>query len=153
VCGGIFAAKDFDPLRHRGVDTLYPYLHPDVLGPSLGLPWSTRCTGGQSKGLLKRALARHVPPELVYRKKSGFRPREHRAFSEADMQAFIRERALRRDSPLAEFLNLARIEWLFSRAYGTKPIHFKAYNLLWVLAFAGGWIDGLRGLRDASGGS
>jgi asparagine synthase (glutamine-hydrolysing) len=143
VCGGIFAAKDFDPLRHRGIDAVYPFLHPDVLGPSLALPWSTRCAGGQPKALLKRALTRHVPADLVFRKKSGFRPRVESAFSEVDMRDFVRDCAFRRDSPLREFLNLDPVEHLFSRAFDAKPIHTKAYNLLWAVAFVGGWIDGL----------
>jgi asparagine synthetase B (glutamine-hydrolysing) len=143
VCGGIFAAKDFDPLRHRGIDAVYPFLHPDVLGPSLALPWSTRCAGGQPKALLKRALTRHVPADLVFRKKSGFRPRVHSAFSDTDMRDFVQDCALRRDSPLCEFLNRDAVEHLFSRAFDAKPIHTKAYNLLWALAFVGSWIDGL----------
>jgi asparagine synthetase B (glutamine-hydrolysing) len=143
VCGGIFAAKDFDPLRHRGVDALYPFLHPDVLGPSLALPWGTRCAGGQPKAVLKRALAHHVPAGLVFRRKSGFRPRAHTAFCEADMRDFVLDSALRRDSPLREFLNWRRVERLFARAFAAERIHTKAYNLLWVLAFVGSWIDGL----------
>ena len=143
VCGGIFAAKDFDPLRHRGVDAVYPFLHPEVLGPSLALPWNTRCAGGQPKGLLKRALTRHVPADLVFRKKSGFRPRVHSAFSDIDMRDFVQDCALRRDSSLCEFLNWDPVEHLFSRAFDAKPIHTKAYNLLWALAFVGSWIDGL----------
>jgi asparagine synthetase B (glutamine-hydrolysing) len=150
VCGGIFAAKDFDPLRHRGVDALYPFLHPDVLGPSLALPWSTRCAGGQPKAVLKRALVRHVPAGLVFRRKSGFRPRAHTAFCEVDMRDFVLNSALRRDSPLREFLNWRRVERLFARAFAAERIHTKAYNLLWVLAFVGGWIDGLTRIHAAA---
>jgi asparagine synthase (glutamine-hydrolysing) len=151
VCGGIFAAKDFDPLRHRGVDAVYPFLHPDVLGPSLALPWSTRCNDGQPKAMLKRALARHVPADLVFRKKSGFRPRSHSAFSELDMRDFVHDCVLRRDSPLREFLNWKPVEHLYSRAFRAEPIHAKAYSLLWVLAFVGGWIDGLTRIHASSG--
>jgi Asparagine synthase len=152
VCGGIFASKDFDPLRHRGVDALYPFLHPDVLEPSLELPWSTRCAGGQPKAVLKRALARHVLADLVFRKKSGFRPRAHGAFSEINMRDFVQDCALRRDSPLREFLNWGPVEHLFSRAFGAEPVHTKAYNLLLVLAFVGGWIDGLTRLHAVTRG-
>jgi len=143
VCSGIFAAKDFDPLRLRGVDVLYPFLHPDVLAPTLGVPWGIRCAGGQPKALLKRALARHVPPELVFRKKSGFDPPQHQAFTEGEMNEFVRHRALRRESLLAEFLNWDRVQWLFSRAFEGRPLHRTAYNLLWTLSFAGSWLDGL----------
>jgi asparagine synthase (glutamine-hydrolysing) len=146
VCGGIFAAKDFDPLRHRGVDALYPFLHPDVLGPSLELPWSTRCAGAEVKALLKGALARQIPSNLVYRKKSGFGPPVLQMFTD-DMHDFIRSRVLRRDAPLAGFLRWRRVERLFARAFGGEPLHAKAYNLVWVLAFVGAWIDGLTQLR------
>lgn len=147
VCGGIYAAKDFDPLRHRGVDAVYPFLHPEVLGPSLRLPWSARCPDDEQKGLLKRALARHVPSDLVYRRKRGFRPRIKRFFSDGRVREFIADRALRRDSLLAEFLDWGGVDVLVSRASQVRPLHGRAYNLLWVLAFAGSWLDGLTDLE------
>jgi hypothetical protein len=88
----------------------------------------------------------------VFRKKSGFRPRAHSAFSDVDIRDFVQNCALRRDSPLREFLNWDAVEHLFSRAFDGKPVHTKAYNLLWALAFVGGWIDGLGQLHTGPGG-
>jgi asparagine synthetase B (glutamine-hydrolysing) len=144
VCGGIYAAKDYDPLRHRGVDAVYPFLHPDLLMPSLKIPWSVRCVGGQPKGLLKQVLARQVPAALVYRTKSGFRPPLAYLLTRPELREFIRERVLRRDNPLAAFLRWEALEYLFSRAFRGEPIHTRAYNLLWALTFAVSWLDGLR---------
>jgi asparagine synthase (glutamine-hydrolysing) len=146
VCGGIFAAKNFDPLRHRGVDVVYPFLHPDVLGPSLGLPWGTRCAGAETKALLKRALARHVPSDLVYRKKSGFTPPLVPSFTKG-LRDFVESRALRRDGSLAEYLNWSRVERLFARVFSGERVHSGALHLLWTLTFTGSWLDGLSQLR------
>jgi asparagine synthase (glutamine-hydrolysing) len=36
------------------------------------VPWAMKCAGRQEKGLLRRAVADLLPPEIAYRRKSGF---------------------------------------------------------------------------------
>ena len=155
VCGGIFAAKDFDPLRHRGVSVFYPFLHPHVLQAGLALPWAARCRDGERKALLKTALARFVPPSLVYRRKSGFRPPVHRFFARREVRDYIESEILGRDSILGEFVDRRRVELLF-RAAVARELDAKAYNFLWALVFLGSWLQGVfrlnRVMRDPPAG-
>ena len=77
ACGYLGEAIDSASLwttlcNRAGVDLYCPFLDSRVLRLALSLPANERFMRGQPKGLLKRALARHVPAELVYRKKLGF---------------------------------------------------------------------------------
>lgn len=58
--------------NQAGLNLFCPFLDSRVLRLALSIPPKQRFPRGQPKGLLKQALARHVPAELVYRKKLGF---------------------------------------------------------------------------------
>jgi asparagine synthase (glutamine-hydrolysing) len=58
--------------NRAGADLLCPFLDSRVLRFALGLPRHFRYRFRRPKDLLKRALARHVPAELVRRPKLGF---------------------------------------------------------------------------------
>jgi asparagine synthetase B (glutamine-hydrolysing) len=147
VCAGIYAAKDFHPLRHRRLEVLYPFLYPDVLAATEALPWTARCAGGVPKGLLKRALELHVSPSMIYRPKGGFTPPIWRVLERRDVRAFIEDQALRRDSSIAHFLRWGPTTSLFERAFRGERLNQGAHNFLWILAFAGSWLEGLGRLR------
>lgn len=56
----------------EGVNLYCPYLDSRVVRIAINLGGEFRCRQGQSKWLVKSALARHVPEELVHRPKRGF---------------------------------------------------------------------------------
>jgi asparagine synthase (glutamine-hydrolysing) len=58
--------------QRNGVDLLCPYLDSRLVRFAVNLPPQIRYRCGRPKDLLKRALARHVPPKIVERKKLGF---------------------------------------------------------------------------------
>ncbi len=49
-----------------------PFLSPEVIALAFAAPPELKVSGGQTKVLLKRIAARHVPHECVYRPKEGF---------------------------------------------------------------------------------
>jgi asparagine synthase (glutamine-hydrolysing) len=49
-----------------------PFLAPEVIRFAWSLPESFKVREGQGKWLLRRVLARHLPPELILKPKSGF---------------------------------------------------------------------------------
>ncbi len=56
----------------QGMDLLCPFLDSRIVGLALNLPGSLRYRYRRPKDLLKRALLRHLPADLVYREKLGF---------------------------------------------------------------------------------
>lgn len=49
-----------------------PFLDIEVADLARRIPWQMKLRGGQSKWILKKALARLLPREIVHRKKKGF---------------------------------------------------------------------------------
>jgi len=55
-----------------GLETRIPMLDPEVVRFALSLPDAIKLMGGKPKGILRRVLARYVPPALWDRPKMGF---------------------------------------------------------------------------------
>jgi asparagine synthase (glutamine-hydrolysing) len=55
-----------------GVEIRVPFLDPDLVAWSAGLPLHAKMRHGQTKWALRRAMERHLPREIIYRPKSGF---------------------------------------------------------------------------------
>ena len=141
VCAGRMAPKSFDPLRLRGVSPVYPFLEPAMVSLSSTLSWETKCAGGQAKAILKRMLAREVPAEWVYRRKTGFtRGASARAmFASAPVQEFMYEVVLSPGNPLADYCRIDVVRRLVERAR-RHSLSVGAHIFLWTLAFASAWL-------------
>jgi hypothetical protein len=73
LCEAMDSASLWTTLFHRaGADLLCPFLDSRVLRFAWSLPTGVRYPFRRPKELLKRALARHAPAELVRRGKLGF---------------------------------------------------------------------------------
>lgn len=137
------SAKAFDPLRLAGVEPVFPYLEPDVLGVAFALPWAQRCAGGELKAPLKTLLARAVPPEWVYRKKQGLIPPMRDILARPEVQALYRDAVLSHDAVLAGFWREAEMRRLLDRTRAGKPLSHGVYNFLWAVLFTSLWLDQL----------
>jgi asparagine synthase (glutamine-hydrolysing) len=69
--GDILCKVDRAAMAH-GLETRVPLLDQDVVGFAWQAPPSMKVRGGETKVLLRRLLARYVPPELTERPKVGF---------------------------------------------------------------------------------
>jgi len=58
----------------RGLDVSCPFLDLEVAHLGWSLPLPLKFCHGQQKYLLRQLLTRHLPPELVWRRKQGFGP-------------------------------------------------------------------------------
>ncbi|MGE5837765.1 MAG: asparagine synthase-related protein [Acidobacteriota bacterium] len=143
VCAGRMAPKSFDPLRTRGIRPIYPFLEPSMVSLSSSLSWETKCAGGEEKAVLKRMLAREVPAEWVYRRKSGFtRSAAARAmFASAPVQEFLRDVVVSPNNPLSDFCRIDVVRRLVDRARH-HSLSVGAHEFLWAFAFASAWLRG-----------
>ncbi len=69
--GDILCKVDRAAMAH-GLETRVPLLDQDVVAFAWRAPPSMKVRGGETKWLLRRLLARYVPPELTERPKVGF---------------------------------------------------------------------------------
>jgi asparagine synthetase B (glutamine-hydrolysing) len=150
VCAGRMAPKSFDPLRSRGIRPIYPFLEPSMVASSASLSWETKCADGVPKGILKRMLARDVPDEWVYRRKSGFtRSASARAiFASRPVQDFLHDVVLAANNPLREFCRIDVVRRLVDRARRRDSLSIGAQSFLWTFAFASAWLRPRPDARD-----
>ncbi len=104
VCCGMYAVKAFEPLRSRGMETVFPFLEPTLLRAGFAIGWEQKCAGGVAKRLLKDMLVRSVPHEMVFRPKRGFRPPLTAIFATPAMQEFVAEVVTARLESVARLL-------------------------------------------------
>lgn len=139
VCAGRMAPKSFEPLRRHGIQAIYPFLQLPMLRVGSSIPWSVKCPAGDSKGILKKLLARQVPREWVYRRKSGFAPPHRELMGSTPLQEFVRETVLSRTNPLMDFFQRDKVTQIIERAHKHEKLCPGAYEFLWTLSFASGW--------------
>src|SRR5439155_26311460 len=82
------------------------------------VPWSMKCAGQQEKGLLRRAVADLLPPEITYRRKSGFPVSASPAYQDA-VRSHLRQVTADPGSPLRPLLDQAGLARVLAGPVGT----------------------------------
>ncbi|MGE5333055.1 MAG: asparagine synthase-related protein [Nitrososphaerota archaeon] len=148
---GYIAPKSYDALRLRGIEPGSPYLEPEMIRVGFSLPWEQKAAGGNHKALTKALLVEQVPPELVYRRQSGFVPPYASMFASRPMQSYLREIVLSPSNPLAPYYDPAVVARMVARAGEAKPLNLEVYHFfLWSLTFLTAWLYPLYHREDAA---
>ena len=134
--------KAFDPLRARGIRPFYPFLQPAMVSFSSVLSWEVKYADGQDKALLKRLLARDLPPEWVYRPKVGFTRPPRATFAQASVQEFLHEVVLSPRNVLLDYCKPEMVRQLVERSR-QHALGDGVYSFLCVLMFTAGWLHQL----------
>jgi len=137
------AIRGFEPMRRRGILSVFPYMEPAVVRAGFSLTWDQKYEGRVVKIPLKRLLARSVPREWVYWPKGVFNFPFRKTFTHADTRAFIEDVVLTPKNPLMGYLVVDNVKTVFRRAETGKPLHVGARKFLWGLTFASAWLNGL----------
>lgn len=138
---GYITPKSYDALCLRGIVPGNPYLEPEMMRVGFSLPWEQKAAGGRQKALTKAMLAEQVPPEMVYRRKSGFVPPYESVFASRPMQSYLREIVLSPSNPLAPYYDPAVVARMVARAGESKPLNLEMYYFfLWSLTFLTAWL-------------
>jgi len=136
---GQAAAKTFDPLRARGIHPFHPFLQPSIVSFSSSLSWEVKYAAGQDKALLKRLLARDIPPEWVYRPKIGFTRPPRATFAQASVQEFLHEVVLSPHNVLLDYCRPEMVRRLVERSRH-HTFGDGVYSFLCVLMVTSGWL-------------
>ena len=139
VTSGRSAAKVFDPLRARGICPFYPFLQPAIVSYSSSLSWDVKYADGEDKVLLKRLLARDIPPEWVYRSKIGFTRPPHATFAQASVQEFLHEVVLSPHNVLLDYCRPEMVRQLVERSR-RHSLGDGVYNFLCTLMVTSAWL-------------
>jgi asparagine synthetase B (glutamine-hydrolysing) len=136
ICANIFAQKGLPILNKAGFEVEYPFLKNAFVSTSMAsIPfWNM----AERKAPLKESLARHVPREMVYRKKSGFVDIAVPVFFDSTFIEHLRA-AAEASGPISALLEpaplLSACEYL-SRGH---PLPLQTLNCLWAITFMDRW--------------
>ena len=136
VCANIFAQKARPLFERAGHRVVYPFLQESVLATAMAstAAWQLETP----KAPLKRSLARHVGPEMVYRPKSGFVDPRGKVFHDPEFVAHLRA-AGEASSPLHGFVHAAPVRRLCDRLHRRRPLPAQTLNAAWALVFTDRW--------------
>ena len=101
-----------------GLEVRVPYCDHELVEYVWNIPWETKSAGGQEKGILRRAIADLLPPEVVNRRKSGFpiaRDPGHFAEVSQHMRAMLADPV----SPLRDLLDTSLLSAVLEMPAGS----------------------------------
>lgn len=133
TCANTFAQKSHAIFEAAGVSVVYPFLTTDALVTALS---ATAWPLDQPKAPLKRALARHVPHDMVYRPKSGFVDPVGSVFHDPAFQDHLRESL---EGPIGYALKPAAMLRLLGALKARRPLPAQTLNAAWAVAFTHRW--------------
>ncbi len=140
VCGGIFAAKSFDPVRSAGMRVVYPFLSPHLVELSALLSPVCKYRNGADKPILKAMLRQSAPSHLIDRQKRGFEPPMARYLRTPGFRAYLLDEVTSTDNPLMDYVDRQQtrrmIEYSGDHALTNREVH----NYLWALTFLTAWL-------------
>lgn len=139
ICCNVFCQKSRPVFESTNRRVGYPFLTASMVRLALleAIAWPRR---GERKELLKDLLARHVPPELVFRKKTPFVAPLAEKFATPAMQAALREHVLSKDNPLSPWLIREALEPIVESAKSGQRFPSPVNYFLWGALFGSLWL-------------
>jgi asparagine synthase (glutamine-hydrolysing) len=135
TCANTFAQKARPIFDAAGLDVQYPFLLEHAVAMGLA---STGWNLDQPKAPLKRALARHVPREMVYRPKAGFVDAGGAVFHHRRFIEYLVDAA--ECGPISEALCRKPIMQAVALLAKRQRLPAQTLNLLWSITFLDRWL-------------
>jgi len=101
-----------------GLEIRLPFCDQRLVDYLWNVPWAMKNVGRQEKGLLRLAVADLLPPEITYRRKSGFPVSSSPAY-DAAVRSHLRQVLADPGSPLRPLLDPAGLEQVLAGPVGT----------------------------------
>ncbi len=138
ICSGIFAQKNYAVLSSAGFRPAYPFLRQEIMKHAC-FEACRRTNKSGAKLILKQALARQIPKELVYRPKSAFAPPQAQILrSKFFRDAF--DKVVDSKSPLGEWLDRRALLKLQSAIARGSNLPHQTASFAWLITFVNEWL-------------
>ena len=136
TCANTFAQKSQPILETAGHCVVYPFLEFEAVTTALAsIPYWHM---DEPKAPLKKSLARHVPRDMVYRRKSGFIDPIAEIFVGAEFIDYLRS-AAEPTSPIVHLLEKKPLLKSCQLLAHRKKLPTQTLNLLWAIVFTDRW--------------
>jgi hypothetical protein len=139
VCAGIFAQKSRSLFAASEIDVVYPFLSEKMFQLALA-SGNWEGAAGEPKWLLKAALARHVPHEMVYRRKCAFVAPIAQKFRHAAFLAAF-EKLATGASPISPFVHDGFFRRLQPRIRAGEDLPAQTAYFVWSTVFISEWLQ------------
>jgi len=143
ACCGVVTQKSQSLFAAAEIDVVYPYLSPEMAWIALSSA-SWQREDREEKWLLKAALARHVPVQMVYRPKSGFAAPMSQMFQSEGFRAAFHN-LCSGQSPLSPFLEKSFLHTIGEKIASDSVLPTQTTNLVWAIVFVSEWLDQVAG--------
>jgi asparagine synthetase B (glutamine-hydrolysing) len=143
TCANIFAQKGAPVLRGAGLTISYPFLSDAVV--ELGLAVLGKDFSLMPKEILRLALKRQAPAELVDRQKSGFTDPAQSVFL-SDGFLEILDAAMDDSAPIRDLLVKSNVARACRALRSGNLLAQQTMNCLWAIAFTDRWYRTARGI-------
>jgi asparagine synthase (glutamine-hydrolysing) len=136
-----WAAKALSVEEDLGIRCVYPFIWREVLVEQGRLPWNAKIHDGVVKWPLKRLLEEYMPPDFIYRKKSGFVPPFATWLGTGEFARHVRESLIARDSMAMRVASRKVMESLLADASAGETLRPSVLNFLWGALFTELWLS------------
>ena len=134
TCANTFVQKARPIFTSAGIQVRYPFLSREVVAMGMADSQGNR----EAKAGLKVALARRVPSQMVYRRKSGFVATKHNLFHESPFLEHLSESL--RSSVIAGYVDRAKLADLLSALTRRAQLPAQTLNFAWAFTFLDRWL-------------
>ena len=136
ICANKAARKTQPVFDSAGYKVVYPFLDNTMIPVVLDAVsfWQM----DEPKAPLKRALVRHVPPEMVYRPKSGFESERKEIYFNEEFIDYLHS-VIEPTSPISHLLQEKPLLKACQLLSHKKMLPITTLNLLWTIVFTDRW--------------
>jgi asparagine synthase (glutamine-hydrolysing) len=132
----------------NSIELRVPFLDHKILEFAARLPSNQKIRGFQMKYLLKKALAKHVPAEILDRRKVGF-PNPSVTWLRDDLKDMVADTLLDSKSISRGYFRKEAIEELLALNFKTSRFTLEIFNLLVLELWHRAFVDGQPAVSEA----
>lgn len=137
IGANIFSQKACHLFSAHNIDISYPFMSDELFG--LGLHETANYADDEPKPSLKHALARSVPPHMVYRRKSGFVGASTPVIYDQRFIEYLND-TISPNAPLRDLLIPKNVNKVIDHLKGRKIIPGQLVNCIWTIVFVDRWL-------------
>lgn len=138
ICAGMFAQKSQPAFHKTEQRIIFPFLDDSMVNLAIG--GATLGGSRQPKKAMKRALSRHIPKELVYRRKSGFVVPLRDIFESEDVRMILNW-AFSSDGPVWPYLVEDNARAAVRALLAGRFLPVQTVGAIWGVVFLSLWMD------------
>ena len=139
-----FSAVVLGPQMAAGVESVAPFMEPQMMTRAFALTWDEKRPNGVPKGLLRNLLAESLPPDLARAIGGSFLAPQRQIHTHPAMRALVEDVVLRADNPVIALCRAGTVRAMLERLLRGEGVAPEAHKFAWTIIFASAWLRQIR---------